>query len=140
MSLYVVDASVGIKWFIPEVHADAARRLRSPSYQLHVPVFFEIEVANIVWKKLRRGERRRDEVDGILTQLLVLPVMRHVSAPILASALDLAAAYDRSVYDCLYLALAVREQGQLVTADERFVNGMAGTPHASSVRWLPDVA
>lgn len=26
MSVFVVDASLVIKWFVPEVHADAARR------------------------------------------------------------------------------------------------------------------
>jgi hypothetical protein len=30
MSVFVVDASVGIKWFIPEVHTPDALRLRDP--------------------------------------------------------------------------------------------------------------
>ena len=27
MSVFVVDASVVVKWFVPEIHSDAARRL-----------------------------------------------------------------------------------------------------------------
>ena len=36
MSLFVVDASVGVKWFVPEVHSDAAQRLQDPAHELHV--------------------------------------------------------------------------------------------------------
>jgi hypothetical protein len=35
-------------------------------------------------------------------------------------------------YDCLYLALAVHLGGRMVTADERLVNSLAGTPWAAS--------
>jgi predicted nucleic acid-binding protein len=48
MSLFVVDASVGVKWFVPEVHSDAARRLQDPVHQLHVPTLFDVEIGNIV--------------------------------------------------------------------------------------------
>jgi predicted nucleic acid-binding protein len=39
-------------------------------------------------------------------------------------ALTLAMQHDRSVYDVLYLVLALREGGSLMTADERFVNAL----------------
>jgi predicted nucleic acid-binding protein len=35
---------------------------------------------------------------------------------------------DRTVYDCMYLALAVRTKAVLVTADKRLVNALAGSP------------
>jgi predicted nucleic acid-binding protein len=56
VKIYVVDACVAIKWFVPEIHKEAARRLRNPSYQLHVPNLFLMEFGNIVCKKLRRKE------------------------------------------------------------------------------------
>jgi predicted nucleic acid-binding protein len=61
MKLLVVDASVGVKWFVPEVHSDAAQRLQDQAYQLNVPAFFDLEVANIIWKKLLKGELTRPE-------------------------------------------------------------------------------
>ena len=61
MSLFVVDASVGIKWFVPESEAAIAQRWQDPAHQLHMPTFFDVEVANIVWKKRRRGELTRAE-------------------------------------------------------------------------------
>lgn len=41
--------------------------------------------------------------------------------------------YQRTVYDCLYLALAVREGCQMVTADERLYNRLQGTPLAPHI-------
>jgi len=44
MSVFVVDASVGLKWFVPEVHSPDALRLQDPTHQLHVPAFYDVEV------------------------------------------------------------------------------------------------
>jgi hypothetical protein len=52
----VVDASVVIKWFIDEVHAEAARRLQAEHYDLLAPDVLWPESGNILWKKVRRGE------------------------------------------------------------------------------------
>jgi len=56
VSRYVVDASVGIKWFVPEIHSDAARRLLTEDSILLVPDLFFPEIGNILWKRVRRGE------------------------------------------------------------------------------------
>ncbi len=128
MSRFVVDASVGIKWFVPEIHADATKRLQDPAHELHIPTFFDVELANTVWQQRRRGELTRPEADAILAQLPLLPLTRHAEADLLPIAFDRADQYQRTVDDCLYLALAVRENGQLVTADDRFVNSLTSTP------------
>jgi predicted nucleic acid-binding protein len=43
------------------------------------------------------------------------------------------------VYDSMYLALALRVAGQMMTADERLVNSLAASPWAASVIRLQDV-
>ncbi len=139
MSLLVVDASVGVKWFVPEVHSDAAQRLQDPAHELHIPTFFDVEVANIVWKKLRRGELTLTEADMILGQLPLLPVTRHSEGPLITAAFDLADKTQRTVYDCLYLALAVDLGGQMVTADERLANSLVGTPWAAAIVRVQDI-
>ena len=45
MSIIVVDASVGVKWFVPEVHAAQARQWRHGPDTLHAPAFFDLEIA-----------------------------------------------------------------------------------------------
>ncbi len=138
MSLFVVDASVGIKWFVPEVLAANALQVRRPEHILHVPTLFDVEMGNIVWKKVRRGELSNSEGAEIVAQLPGLPVERHAELPLLAAAFDLAIQTQRSVYDSLYLALAIALGGRVVTADERFVNSLATTPYAASIEWLGD--
>ena len=56
MSKFVVDANVGIKWVLSEVHSEVALRLFDHDYELLVPDFFFPEIGNILWKRIRRGE------------------------------------------------------------------------------------
>jgi len=139
MSLFIVDASVGVKWFIPEIHEDHARRLQDPGYQLHCPTFVDVEIGNILWKKVRRGELTRTEADGMLASFGTLPLTRHPEAGLLPAAFDLADRTQRTVYDCLYLALAIQLNGPLVTADERFYNALKTTAWSVHLCWIEDV-
>jgi len=139
MSLFIVDASAGLKWFLPEAHWEAAARLRNPAFQLHVPGLFDVEIGNTLWKKMRRGELSRPEADAILSQLPLLPVVRHADGPLVPVAVDLAEKTQRSVYDCLYLAMAVQMGGQMVTADQRLYNSLLGTAWANFVLWVESV-
>jgi predicted nucleic acid-binding protein len=140
VSISVVDASVGIKWFVPEVHSAEARQWRNGPDELHAPAFFfHLEIANILWKKVRRAEITRTDADLILGQLPALPLTRHAEAPLLGAAFDLANLTDRTVYDSLYLALAVQLGGRMVTADQRLYNSLAGTPWAGYIRWVGDL-
>jgi predicted nucleic acid-binding protein len=136
----VVDASVAVKWFVPDVHAAEARQWRNGPDDLHAPEFFlDLEIGNILWKKIRRAEITRADADLILGQLSPLPLTRHSESPLLASAFDLADRTQRTVYDCLYLALAVQLRGRMVTADQRLYNSLAGTPWAAYMCWVCDL-
>lgn len=55
-------------------------------------------------------------------------------------ALALATATDRSAYDSMYLALAVRLETQLVTADARFANAIKAIPSLGShIRFIAEI-
>ena len=142
MSHIVVDASVGLKWFLPEVHSAEACRWRHGPEEFHAPAFFfDLEIANILWKKIRRDEisHADADADAVLGQLPTLPLTRHPESPLLFAAFDLANRTQRTVYDCLYLALAVQLRGRMLTADLRFFNSLAGTPWAANICWVGDV-
>ncbi len=128
-----------MKWFVPEVFSPEARRWRTVPGTGHIPSLFEVELANILWKKVQSAELTRTDADDILSKVPVLLLIRHPDGPLLAAAFDLADQTRRSVYDCLYLALAVQLGGQMVTADERLVNRLVGTSWAGSVRRVQDV-
>ncbi|OFW37311.1 MAG: hypothetical protein A3F70_06700 [Acidobacteria bacterium RIFCSPLOWO2_12_FULL_67_14] len=57
MSLFVVDASVVVKWCVPEVHSDAARRLLAKPHEYVAPDLLFAETANTIWKKMRQNPR-----------------------------------------------------------------------------------
>lgn len=61
MNSFVVDASVAVKWVVAEIHFESARRLLERDYSLLVPDFFFAEVANVFWKRVRRGEDSADD-------------------------------------------------------------------------------
>ena len=139
MTRYVVDASVGIKWFVPEVHSEAAQRLLSESYTLLVPDLFFPEIGNILWKRVRRGEDTAEYARQTFAEFSTVPMQVYESNSLISTALDIAIQNDRTVYDSLYLTLAILNQCAMVTADLRLFNALASSPFASSIVWVESV-
>jgi predicted nucleic acid-binding protein len=136
MSRFVIDASVGIKWFIPEVHSDIARKILYAGNELHTSEFFFIECANILWKKVQRKEIANSDVSTILDELVKLPLNIHRITPNLPLALQIALETGRTAYDSLYIALAKQIDGIMLTADERLVNAVANKEYAKHCQSL----
>ena len=139
MSVYVVDASVAVKWFLLEVHSEAAFRLRNPSYSLHGPALFTLEFGNIVCKKIRRGEITPDEGLVMLQDMRRIPMQHHPNEVLFPSAFALANQTRRSLYDCLYLTLAVRLDGELVTADRKLYDALQADSVSKNLCWVEDL-
>jgi predicted nucleic acid-binding protein len=133
----IVDSGVAVKWFIPEVLSTEAKAWRDATTDLHtLAFFFDLEIASVLWKKIGRSEISEADADAILAQLPVLPLARHDDASVLTSSFTIANQTRRSVYDCMYLALAVALRGRMLTADEKFVNALKGTPWEPYVVWV----
>lgn len=139
MTQFVVDANVGIKWVVPEIHSEAALRLRNIDYHLLVPDFFFPEIGNILWKRVRRGETTLEYAQEDLAALMGLGLEIHQSLPLMPQALEIAVRIEQAVYDCVYLALAVTQGCQMVTADERFFNALQSDSLASHLCWVEDL-
>jgi predicted nucleic acid-binding protein len=136
MKVRVVDASVVAAAFFQEDHAAAARTILVGGRELHAPDLILAEVANVIWKRHGRKEIDEAEARQLLADFLRLPLTLAPSATLVEPALQLAIRTKRTVYDCLYLALAVKTRSVLVTADRRFVNALAGGPFEKHVSWL----
>lgn len=135
---FVVDASVAVKWFLPEQDAEFAVEMLRAGHQLIAPDLLWIEVASVLWKVARRGALSPDEAHRMIADITAFPVETFESAGLLPDALRIATVTDRTVYDSLYIALAAREGSAMVTADDRLVNALANTAWAGSVRRLAD--
>ena len=103
---------------------------------LHAPDLIYAEVANVVWKRHRRREIDDDEALDILADLLDLPLEITPSDLLLRVALEMAVRTKRTVYDCLYVALAVQRKTVMLSDDQRLVNALAAGPLKSYAAWL----
>lgn len=136
MSRFVVDASVAVKWAVPEVHSEAAARLLAEGHAWIAPDLLWLECGNIVWKKLRGGSIAMKEARAILATLRRVRMETVASLPLLDLAFEIAAAHGRTVYDGAYVALAVTRRCPLITADERLFNALKDSAYRAHVRWI----
>jgi predicted nucleic acid-binding protein len=129
----VVDASVAIKWFTPELHHDIADELLNSALELHAPELVVPEFGNIIWKKVRAGMISEAYADEVLGLFLDIGITFHRQSGLLSSAYRAAAVLNQSVYDCIYLSLALELGFPLATADDKFFNAVRVTDRSNSI-------
>ena len=128
MSVFVLDASVVIKWFVPEIHSDAARRLLATTHQYLSPDLLFPEVGNAIWKKVRRGELTADEGQRLAADVSSIAVETVSTRGLMIDAHALAITTGLTMYDAMYLTLAVRLKTELITADDRLSRTVSAHP------------
>lgn len=135
----VVDASVAIKWYVPEIYEQEASRLQQSGDELHAPELILPEFGNIVWKKVSRGEVTEKEGQKIVTEFSKTNLIFHPHASIIKSAFTGAIMTNQTVYDWTYLALALSLGCEFATADERFYKVLEKTGLKKHLVWVGDV-
>ena len=128
MSVFVIDASVVVKWFVPEIHSDAARRLLVLPHEYVAPDLLFAETANTIWKKIRREELTAEEGQQLVADIGQIAVETVSCRALAEDAHALASATGRTVYDSMYVALAVRLNTRAITADERLESALKRIP------------
>ncbi len=136
---WIVDSSVVIKWYVHEQHRDAAVRLVDGDRTLVAPALLVYEVANVVWKKSRRGDIDSENAVRILNSLKNGPVHLLDGMRFAERAWILARRLGHPVYDCFYLACAEALGATVVTADERFLETLRETDLAGHGCHVTDV-
>ena len=136
----VVDASVVIKWFLPEAGAEEAadllRDIRRSAVDAVVPELLLAEAGNVVWKRVNQGLISGADAAAIVEAIIESPLQVERIAPLLPTALEIALETGCTAYDGIYVALALQVDGVLVTADRKLDRRMAGTAYATRVRTL----
>jgi predicted nucleic acid-binding protein len=136
----VIDASVLIKFYVPEVLFDRAERLLAKvekgDIELSAPDLIYPEVGNILWKKQRLKEITHSEVEEITDAILSFPLKIEASKPLLPLALDIAIACGITVYDAIYVSLAKVYETAMMTADRKLVDALVKTKLKDAMTWL----
>jgi predicted nucleic acid-binding protein len=136
----VVDASVAVKWlaiFETETYLTQAKAIidqnRRGELSLLVPDLFWAEIGSALCKAVRRQACNADEARAALATLEEQSITTLPTLELMRPALDIALGYGRSIFDGVYVALARELNCELITADEKLANAVAG--HLP-VKWL----
>jgi predicted nucleic acid-binding protein len=128
MSDVVVDSSVVAKWILPEADSAKAHELivqaAASGERLFALDLVFPEVANAIWKRHRQQLINLSESRQLLEALVRSPVAVVAALPLLDSAFEIAAKYDRAIYDALFVALAQQQGLPGITADEPLFNAI----------------
>jgi predicted nucleic acid-binding protein len=134
----VIDASVAVKWFALEDDTDKAGEVLKSGHALLAPRLIITEVANALARKSNQNlvtPREASEYVGVLPRF----VARLLDVDdLIEAALENACSYRHPIYDFIYLEAARRWNTQLLTADNRFLAKISGTPLARFVASLSE--
>jgi predicted nucleic acid-binding protein len=119
----VVDASVVVRWVVPEKGAPEALALLARSIDWLAPRLMLSEVASALRRKVIAGELTAalaaQGLEFVLGIIARGALRLHRDETVIGSALALSIALQHKVPDCLYLALAEDTGAGLATADLR---------------------
>lgn len=126
----VLDCSVAAKWVLPEPDRGAARRLfdryASGEISLIAPDLLMAEFASLLAKRARRKQLSAQQAERAFELMLRIAPRLVETRSLVPAGLRLSLRYGVSVWDSIYLALAVQRNCSVVTADRRLFRLGAG--------------
>jgi predicted nucleic acid-binding protein len=136
---FVLDCSVAAKWVLPEPDRAPALGLfeqyASGEVLLIAPDLLLAEFASLVAKRNRRKQISAEQADEAFSLMAKCAPRLFETLPRLSRALDLSLQRRLSLWDCVYLALALEHDCPVLTADLRlFRAGRGGHPSVRLVQ------
>ena len=132
----VLDASIAVDWLLPGPRSAAALAFLQAGARRIAPDLIFAEFVSVAARFTRRGLAPGADARAAV-ELLPRLIDEVVPLSDLATpAYDLATRYSFSAYDAVYLALALRRDLRLVTADAKLARRAVDTGFAASVRLL----
>lgn len=139
----VVDASVVLRWLVEEpLTAEAyllLDRWRERGVSTFAPSLLPFEIANALYKRVRRGELTVHDARRLLDVAAEEGPRLDQDRGLHAAAVELALRLGHGAcYDSQYLALAEREQCECWTADRRLWESVRDA--LPRVRWVGELS
>ena len=136
MKLFVVDASVAVKWFLPEVKSKKALEILDEEAALIAPGFLKLEFDSVLSKWCRSGRLDNTLSDEIRQTFRDLNIKFIDHDAISELAYHYASNAPVTLYDALYLMTAELYQGVLVTADGKLAESVSGLHQRKLIRLI----
>jgi predicted nucleic acid-binding protein len=125
---YVLDASVAIRWVVPSPLSAKALKLRDDYlhgiHDLVAPDIFPGETASALTKSERQKLIAVGQAALLHATILADCPVLHSYFLLTTRAIEISSQTRTPFYDCLYVALAEQEQCELVTVDDKLINGL----------------
>jgi predicted nucleic acid-binding protein len=130
---YVLDCSLAAKWILPEPDRALALRLfdryASGEIALIAPDLLLAEFASVLAKRRRRKQISAEQAVEAFRWMTRCTPKLYDTRPRLGNALQLSLQFQMSLWDCVYVALAMEHDCAFLTADRRlFRSGGARHP------------
>ena len=120
---FVLDCSVTMAWVFPDEANQSSDALRESLVKdsAVVPVLWPIEVGNVLLVATQRGRITEGDWPRIRDDLEALPIDIDLEScdRVLHTVLPIARDHKLSVYDAMYLELALRRRLPLATLDQK---------------------
>ena len=119
----VIDASAWLRYVLQDGPACetvdlALQSCRGGLIGLHAPHHFAAEVAHVLHRLRLTGRLTSSQAACQLDCMLLMPICYHPVPDLAPAASELAWTHRLSVYDALYLAVAIGCGARLLTADD----------------------
>ncbi len=139
----VVDTNVAVKWYLTEDLEDEALKVLEAGERgdvtLLAPDTIEPEFWNALWQRHMKAKLSLEEVREYWDAFEESPLLMGEVLPLMPLASEIAAHSGCIIYDALFVALAESEDTVVVTADEKLLRALEGTPYAKRGVHLKDV-
>lgn len=123
--MIVVDASLAVKWFLPEPGAEAAAALLLEQDEIAGPDMLAVEVHATLVRGANMVKSNRVEAETAIRRFQAMiesgevTLIRSLPKQI-ERASNLAIGLGHPLKDCIYLALAMEMECNLITCDAKF--------------------
>lgn len=130
MNSLVIDASVVLKWYIPDEEMECADRIKrdflDKRIRLLAPSIIHYEINNVVLNAVRSKRLSVNKAALALKDFYFSDIGFHSSPSLLLSTFGLAKKYNISSYDASYVALSQSAKVPFYTADAKLLGKVKG--------------
>ncbi len=142
---YVIDSNVFASLLVKDEYYDIVKRFfnkNSISRLITLDLSY-VETANVLWKHTylfkRLSINEYNMLKSKVTELIDKLVYKvYSSKDYLVEALDLAVEHGITLYDSLYIVLAIKNDGKLATLDKALMRKLENTSYYSLIYYLAE--